>query len=440
MDIFTAAAAVVFLFLCIAIFSLFRQNQRLNREVVQSQTNHNTNLQLLQHRTSEYEALKQEILRLRAEKDEQISQKIKVEAANEHLTAKLAEQENHLIKIQEKLQSDFELLARRIFEEKSEKFTLQNKTQLAEMLNPLRERIGDFEKKIEHNTRDSIDRNSRLLTEIKQLKELNQILGEGAENLTRALTGSNKMQGDWGEMILERILENSGLIRDREFHIQTGMKTEDGKNLRPDVVIRLPSGRAVVIDSKVSLVAYQRYVNEELDENRPVHLRDFLTSCNSHVVQLSKKGYQNLHGASGLDFVLMFIPIEPAFMLALQKDQGLFNSAYEKGIVLVSPSNLIAALKIIAAAWKYEHQNQNAIEIADQGRRLYEKFVGFTEEMLKTGELITRAKASHDDAISKLSTGRGNLVSRAEKLQELGIKSEKQINAKLRDPAPGAPD
>ena len=360
------------------------------------------------------------------------------EADYRNLQEKLQEQKKEVAEIQEKFSLEFKNLANEILEEKSKKFTEQNKTNLGELLNPLKEKITDFEKKVEQSNKDNLQHNSALREQLKGLKELNQQITKEAENLTKALKGESKTQGNWGEFILESILQKSGLVKEREYEVQESHTTTEGKRYQPDVVIKLPDNKNIVIDSKVTLVAYERYVNEDDDEAKAIQLKMHIQSVRKHIKDLGEKNYQNLYGVSGLDFVLMFIPIEPAFSLAVQHDSELFTDAYDKNIVIVSPSTLIATLRTIANIWKNEYQNQHALEIARQGGNLYDKFVNFTEDLIKVGKALNVTQASYKDAMNKLVDGSGNLVGRAENIRKLGAKASKSIDKKLLDRSDGS--
>ena len=296
----------------------------------------------------------------------------------------------------------------------------------------------DFEK----SNKESLLWNTALKTQIESLAELNKRINKEAENLTKALKGETKTQGYWGEFILQSILEKSGLVKDREYFVQESITSEDGRRYQPDVIVKLPDDKHIIIDAKVSLVAYERYVNEDNKEAKAVALKLHIQSIRRHMKQLSDKDYQKLEAIEGLDFVLLFIPIEPAFSLAVQNDQELFNDAYSANIVVVSPTTLIATLRTIANIWKNEHQNQNALEIARQSGNLYDKFVGFSNDLIKVGKAMDSAKGSYEDAMNKLTTGSGNLVKRVESIKKLGAKTSKILDAKLLDRADGfdAPD
>jgi DNA recombination protein RmuC len=349
-----------------------------------------------------------------------------------NLLEKLNSQKEEIQKLQEKFSVEFRNLANEILEEKSRKFTDQNKVNLNEILNPLKEKISEFEKKVEATNKESIDRNAALKEQIRGLKELNQKITRDAENLTRALKGESKTQGNWGEFILESILEKSGLVKGREYQVQESFSAGDSR-LQPDVIINLPDDKNIIIDSKLSLVAYERYISSEEDNDRQQNLKEHISSVRKHVKDLSGKNYQQLYDVSGLDFVLLFMPVEPAFGLAIQYDDQLFMDAYEKNIVIVSPSTLIATLRTIASIWRQEYQNRNAIEIARQSGSLYDKFKSFTDDLIKVGDSIGTTRKSYEQAMNKLTDGKDNLIRKTERLKELGAKASKSIDQRLLD-------
>jgi DNA recombination protein RmuC len=341
-----------------------------------------------------------------------------------------------LIEAKDALSNQFKTLANEIFEEKSKRFTEQNKENLGSLLNPLNERIQTFGKLVQ----DTYDKDSKerltLENELKRLQELNTRLNEDAVALTNALTGtSNKTQGTWGEMVLEKVLESSGLTRGREYDVQQSdvLETEEGgfKRYQPDVIINLPDNKHLVIDSKVSLNAYVRHTGLTDEALREIELKSHIAALRAHIKTLSEKRYQDLYGITSIDFVFMFVPVEPAYLLAVQRDMALFTEAFDKRIVIVGPSTLLATLRTVASIWRYEHQNQNALEIARQSGAMYDKFVGFVETLEKLGKQLSTTQDTYSDALKQLSTGRGNLVGRADKLQKLGIKTNKQLSANL---------
>lgn len=344
-----------------------------------------------------------------------------------NLQEKLNEQKTEIEKLQEKFVKEFENLANKIFEEKSTKFTEQNKEKLGEILNPLKEKISEFEKKVEETSKESIRGHASLREQLQMLKEMNQQITQEAKNLTEALKGQTKTQGNWGEFILESILEKSGLVKGREYAVQESITTEDGKRFQPDVLVNLPENKSIVIDSKVSLIAYERFVSSDDDKEKAIALRDHISSIRGHLKNLSSKNYQSLYKLNSLDYVLMFMPIEPAFALAVQNDSNLFNDAFDMNIVIVSPSTLLATLRTIASIWRQENQNKNALEIARQAGGLYDKFVNFYNDLIDVGKKMDSAKDSYENAMRKIHEGRGNLISSVEKIRELGAKTSKSL-------------
>ncbi|MBN1199111.1 MAG: DNA recombination protein RmuC, partial [Bacteroidales bacterium] len=349
------------------------------------------------------------------------------EAEIEALSEKFAGQKAEVEQLQEKFRIEFKNLANDILEEKTKKFTEQNSTRLDEILKPLGEKIRDFEKKVEETYDKESKERFSLGREIKNLAELNQQISKEATNLTNALKGQSKTQGNWGEIILESILEKSGLMRDREYVVQQSYVSEDGRRLQPDVVVNYPGDRHMVIDSKVSLTAYERFASADEKEAQESALRDHLLSVKNHVNELSAKNYQDLYQLKSLDFVMMFLPVEPAYLVAMQGDPGLWNYAYEKRVLLISPTNLIAALRMISNLWRVENQNKNAQEIARQSGELLDKLAGFVNDLTDIGSKLEATRRSYDAALNKLSTGKGNLVRRAEKIRELGAKPSKEL-------------
>jgi len=330
----------------------------------------------------------------------------------------------------EQLTAQFRNLANEILEDKSKRFTDQNRTNLEGLLSPVREQLKEFEKKVQEvydkETRDRVS----LFNEITRLKELNQRISEDALNLTRALKGENKTQGIWGEMILEQVLEKSGLTRGREYEVQASFTTEDGRRQQPDVIVKLPEGKHVIIDSKVSLTAYERFCAATDDAERLAAIKEHCASLRNHCRGLSAKGYQHL-GIRTLDYVLLFVPIEPAYIEAVRHDAELFGDALEKNIVIVTPSTLLATLRTIHNIWRFEYQNRHASEIAEKAGRLYDKFVGFVADLDEVGRRLEAAQKAHEEAFKKLKHGRGNLVKTADDIKTLGAKAAKSLPAEL---------
>jgi DNA recombination protein RmuC len=377
--------------------------------------------------------LKQNLSKIERERDHIRNEK---EILNQDLARKNTEYENlqtlnlkrdeEIELRQEQLRKDFELLATKILDEKSEKFTLQNKENIKQILNPLQEKILVFEKKVEDTQKESISMHSALKEQLLGLKDLNQQMTKEATNLTRALKGDSKMQGNWGELVLERVLEKSGLEKDREYFVQQSFTTSDGSRVLPDVVLHLPDNKRMIIDSKVSLTDYERYVNAD-DDDRPQFLKAHVNSIKKHVDQLSDKKYEDLYDIESPDFVLMFIPIEPAFAIAVNDDNSLYIKAFEKNIVIVTPSTLLATLRTIDTMWNNEKQQQNAIEIARQAGALYDKFEGLVSDLTGVGKKIDDAKKDYSSAMNKLVEGKGNLITSVEKLKKLGAKAKKSL-------------
>ena len=334
--------------------------------------------------------------------------------------------DEELAKQQEQLRKDFKLMASKILDEKSEKFTLQNKENIKNILNPLEEKIKVFEKKVEDNQKESISMHSALKEQLLGLKDLNQQMAKEATNLTKALKGDSKTQGNWGELVLERVLEKSGLEKDREYFVQQSFQLEDGSRVMPDVVLHLPDQKKMIIDSKVSLTDYERLVNADT-EDQPSYLKAHVNSIKKHVDQLSAKNYQDLYDIESPDFFLMFITIEPAFAVAINEDNTLYNKAFEQNIVIVTPSTLLATLRTIDTMWNNEKQQQNAIEIARQAGALYDKFHNLMVDLNGVGKDMDRAKKNYSLAMNKLFEGRGNLITSVEKLKKMGAKAKKAL-------------
>lgn len=398
--------------------------------------------QRLQAQSQEQVRQLQQVQRQLAEREQQLAE-LQGELRREHglvsdLKARLeaaqketAEKVQLLQEAKEQMKLEFQSIAHKLFEDKSERFTQQNKNNLGEILNPLKEQLTEFKKKVE----DVYDKESRdrvgLLQEIVSLKELNTRMSADALNLTRALKGDSKAQGNWGEMVLEKVLEASGLQKGREYETQGSFSNESGQRLRPDVIVHLPEQKHVVIDSKVSLVAWERFCAEDETE-QPTHLRAHIDSIRAHIKALSGKNYQDLYAINAPDYVLLFIPIEPAFLKALESDSKLFADAFEKNIMLVCPSTLLVTLKTIHSIWRYEYQNRNALEIARQAGALHDQFVLFAESLTDIGDKLDKAQQAYDTAHKRLTSGKGNLVRRIERLETLGARARKSLPETLR--------
>ncbi len=389
-----------------------KQNAELQEKIKQQESQYQLQLEIT-------EADKTQIAELRTLLDEE----------RKSTREKIALLEN----AEKNMTTAFENLGSRILEEKSKKFTEQNRKNMSETLHPLREQLGDFKKRIE----DVYDKETRdrtnLFNEITNLKSLNQKMSNDAINLTRALKGESKTRGNWGEVILQRVLEDSGLRNGHEYEAQKSSRDEQGKLFQPDVVVHLPDNKDVIIDSKVSLNAYEKYCSSESNEERKQALTEHLKSIRKHSNDLKSKNYDELVNVNSLDIVLMFIPIEPALMLATEMDENLFSDVFKLGIILVSPSTLNMNLQIIHNMWRNEYQNKNAMDIARKAGDMYDKFVGFVEELEKVGKGLHSAQSAYETAYKRLAGGRGNLVGRAEDIRHLGLKTNKQLNKALVD-------
>ena len=344
-----------------------------------------------------------------------------------HLRERLENQTKELEQIQKRFTAEFENIAHKILKENSIEFTATNQKNISEILTPLKDKLQTFEKKVEDTYEKGLKDQTDLKAELKKLQEMNVKISTEAQNLTQALKGDVKKQGNWGEVVLERVLERSGLMKGREYEREVADENSDGKSIRPDVIVHLPDKKHIIVDSKVSLIAYERLVNATTDEEKKQFTTAHLHSIRTHIKLLSEKHYSTSRNFNTPDFVLLFVPIESSFSLAVQEDQELFNFAWDNKVVIVSPSTLLASLRTIASIWKQENQTRNAIEIAALGASLYDKFVNFIQDMEKMGKGLESARTNYDTALNKLHTGRGNLVRTAEKLKDLGVKTQKSI-------------
>jgi DNA recombination protein RmuC len=418
----------VILFLLLIVFIYSRSSMKLKLATANNQ------LQLLQNHIQRLESDRS---KLSGEREEYLSRanraEERVRSLDTAMKEKMEAQKNDLENIGDKFRSEFRNLAQSILEEKSEKFTNLNETKIKAILDPFKEQLGALKQKVE----DTYDKESKerfsLGQVVEKLVATTQLVTQEANNLTTALKGNKKLQGNWGEMILESLLENSGLSKDREYFIQEYIKDnagniikdDNGKGLQPDVTIIYPDNRKVIIDSKVSLLAWESFINCEKEEDRSKCLQEHIRNIRAHIDSLSKKNYPKY--AQALDYVLMFVPIEPAFLEAVKTDTSLWKYAYDKRILLISPTNLFAVLKIVADLWKVEQQNKNAIDIAERAGALYDKFAGFIDNMETLGKKLEDAQGSYDNAFKQLSTGRGNLIGRIEELKKMGAKASKQL-------------
>ncbi|RYG15524.1 MAG: DNA recombination protein RmuC [Chitinophagaceae bacterium] len=381
----------------------------------------------------EKQKLDDELSDLRNRFNEERSKLIQTEALLSAQRDKLAEQHKHLEELQQKFTLEFSLVANKIFDEKTAKFAVQSQNNLETILNPLKANIKAFEEKVDRAYKDEAAERNHLKGVIFQLMEQSKQIQVDANNLTKALKGDNKKQGNWGEVILERVLENSGLVKDREYRLQASLRSDEGAKLQPDVVIDLPDDKNLIVDAKISLLAYEQLMNAASEEEKVILLKRHLLSVKSHVDGLAGKNYQNLYKINSPDFVLLFMPIESSFSVTVQADHDLFTYAWDKKVVIVSPTTLLATLRTIASIWKVDRQNKNVHEIAEEAGALYDKFVGFLVDMEKIGKHLDLSQKAHEDAFKKLQFGSGNLIGKVEKIKKLGAKtkSSKQIDSKF---------
>lgn len=358
---------------------------------------------------------------------------IQLEAENQSLARQLISEKEANVQQQKELKIQLELLGKNLVQQGSIVLRNENELKLNALLNPLKERLQAFENEVKIANRQDIERFTSMETIVKSLSEQHLKMHSTAQNLVDALRGDQKTQGDWGEMALERILETSGLEKNREYFIQNSFKDENNNQLRPDVIIHLPDNKHIVIDSKVSLKSFEKFVNENDDSSRKTALINHLISIKSHIKLLGEKDYSHLPGITSPDFVLMFIPLESSFALAIKEEPSLYQMAWDKRVVLVTPSTLLATLKTVGSIWKQERQNRHALEIAEHAGRLYDKFAGFIDDMEKIGSKQREANIAFDAAMNKLSTGNGNIIRSAQKLKEMGAKAKKSLNRKYKD-------
>ncbi|MBI5917854.1 MAG: DNA recombination protein RmuC [Nitrosomonadales bacterium] len=421
------------------------QAQKLEAALAELQRQSADGRESLSRTMAELAAERETIAGLRAEVQAEKAQRLQSEAQVNRLTTELAETKVQLeaersqaaeklillVEAKEALSNQFKSLANDILEEKAKRFTEQNQTNLGQLLEPLKTRLQEFQGKVEEvYVQEGKDR-TQLAEQVRQLMELNQSLSQDAKNLTHALKGSSKAQGNWGELILERVLEASGLRRGEEYIVQESHTREDGSRAQPDVIIHLPEERHLVVDAKVSLTAYEDYATAEDDAVRQAAARRHLDSIRAHIKGLSERNYQSLYKLQSLDFVLMFVPIEPAFMLAVTHDRELFMDAWQKNVLLVSPSTLLFVVRTVAHLWRQENQSRNAQEIARRGAELYDKLVGFVEDLDSLGNRLKQAQKDYDSAYAKFSGGRGNVIRQAEMLKQLGVKPTKTLPTAL---------
>lgn len=415
---------------------LFAAKFQSEKVSLEERLNANTNQLQLQKEQSENEKINfEKILQsnnlekesIRTEKDSLAIQLSKKEVDFENLWERHKEQKAEITELQEKFTKEFENLANKILEEKSAKFTEQNSENMKNILLPLQDKIHGFEQKVEQTHKESIDYHAALRQQIVGLSEMNAQMSKETLNLTKALKGDSKMQGNWGELVLERVLEKSGLEKGREYEVQQSFTNSEGTRVFPDVVINLPDGKKMIVDSKVSLVAYEKWINEDSEILKVDYLKEHVNSIKRHVEQLGNKNYHDLYQIESPDFVLLFIPIEPAFAIALNEDSALYNKAFDRNIVIVTPSTLLATLRTIDSMWANQKQQENAFEIARQAGALYDKFEGFVGDLVRIGNKIKDTKNEYDSAMNKLVEGKGNLISSVEKLKKMGAKAKKSL-------------
>ena len=381
-----------------------------------------------------FHEITEDLKKSQLEKEALIATKTRLGTELKNSELKLVENKKELDKIQEKFTKEFENLANKILDEKSSKFTEQNKLNITSILNPLKEKIEVFEKKVSESQKESIGMHSALKEQLNSLKNLNIQMSKEAINLTKALKGDSKTQGDWGETQLEILLEKANLAKDIHFTTQGGYRDEEGRLKKPDFIINLPDNRHLIVDSKVSLTNYEAYFNEEDEKQKGVYLKKHIESIRKHIKELSDKKYESLYEINSPDYVLMFVPIEPAYLLALSNNKQLYLEALDKNVVLVSTSTLLATLSTVSSMWRQENQKKNVLEIANQAGRLYDQFVNLTDDLIKVGNQLKTVQGSYDISMKKL-TGKGNLIKKVEKIKELGAKTSKIMNKNLLDRA-----
>ncbi len=407
---------------------------RADGELAQAQADAAARLAAAETRAAQIPALERELAQLR---DDHAQLRALLASAETELKAERQKAAEHIALLgqaREELANQFKALAAQVLDEKTKKFSEQSEKDLGNLLAPLKTKLEEFKQQVDNGRLQDVRDRSALAEQVNQLAKLNQALSDDARNLTKALVGDSKTQGNWGELVLETILEASGLREGHEFFVQRSTNNDEGANRRPDVVVQLPGNRQLVIDSKVSLTAYEALVSEEDVGQQKKRLDEHLTSIKRHIGGLSDKKYHLLYeGVQSMDFVLMFIPLEPAFMTAISNDKALFMSAWEKNVLLVSPSTLLFVVRTVAHLWRQESQNRNAQEIAKRGAELYDKLALFADSMEDLGDRLRQAQDAYSEATSRLSTGKGNLIRQAEMLKELGVKPTKQITKKFAD-------
>lgn len=433
LTLITGATSIALVISLIALSRFLKQRNNFQKEVSTTENQNAVFKRELELKVENIQQLETELKTISDEKLNLSTEVIRLKTEQKNWEEKLKNQEQELKKLQDQLTSQFENIAHRILKENSKELTTTNQQKLTEVLSPLKEKISTFEKRVEETYEKSIKDQTDLKAELKKLSDMNLEIGQEAKNLTRALKGDVKQQGNWGEMILERILEQSGLTEGREFRREQVDYNSQGASIRPDVVIHLPDNKHIIVDSKVSLVAYERWVSAETPLEQEQAMKEHLLSVRNHIKELGNKHYQTAENLNSPDFVLLFIPIESSFGAAVEADKELFSFAWEQKVVIVSPSTLLATLRTIASIWQQENQTKNAIEIARQGGALYDKFVLFVKDLEKIGGNLDTLRKNYDLAFNKLSTGTGNLMRRSEKLRELGAKVSKELPQQYTD-------
>jgi DNA recombination protein RmuC len=413
--------------------SIFKKSDLPSPELIELDKINAIQLQQINDLKFQLQTLKQEQQSTLDENSFRNAEVAKWKANYDALDTRFKEERVALEALQQQMRENFANIANEIVVRNSQRIQDEQKVKLDDILAPFKEKIEKFESQVKVNHEERIREHQSMKEQLAMLQTMNKSIGDEARNLVSALKGQTKTQGNWGEMILEKVLERSGLMKGREYIVQASMSGDDGRRLQPDVVINLPESRNIIIDSKVSLIAYERYSSAETDDQRLVFLKEHIASIRKHIKDLSSKNYQNLYDINSLDFVLLFIPIEPAFSIAVENDAELFNEAFERNIVVVSTSTLLATLRTIASIWRLENQNKNSVEIARQAGDLYDKFSALLDDLITVGAKIKDTDKSYEAAMNKLVNGRGNLISRVENLKKLGVKTSKQINQKLID-------
>ena len=409
-------------------------NGQVNDEELKTLTTENTKLATrLENAEQVFKQQKEKEEKLALQNNELLTLSAQLDTQNKNLDEKLTEQKAEIEKLQAKFTLEFQNIANKLLKENSSEFALSNQKRLDEILTPLKENIKAFEKKVEDKYDNELKERTSLIEQIKSLSDLNQQMRTDAQNLTKALKGDSKAQGNWGEFILEKILESSGLRKGEQYETQFTTSNDEGGRMYPDVLIKLPDDKHIVIDSKVSIVAYTNFMEAKSEEEQLICVKAHVVSVQNHIKGLSEKNYAHAKGINSPDFVLMFLPSEPSFSFTLQSDPTIYNYAWDRKIVLVSPTTLLATLRTITSVWKQENQTKNAIEIAKQSGALYDKFVGFLEDLDKIDRGLITAKTAYDGAVNKLKTGTGNLVGRVEKLKVLGAKTTKNLPASFNE-------